>query len=139
MAAIVLAVAFAGCDGSVVRFNTIYRPKRWVFRILQENRAEGFVPSRNGEFTDNLIVFRADELRTPLNTGPGAAPETFRFARNFWYCANDPGRSRPSLPAPEVGGVYGQNPRLRDPERGDFGVPPDSPAAKTGAHAAFEK
>jgi len=38
-------------DGAVVRFNTIYHPQRWALRILQETRAPGFVPSRNGEFT----------------------------------------------------------------------------------------
>src|SRR5262249_7493119 len=34
-------VAFVGVDGATVRHNTIYRPGRWAFRILQETRAEG--------------------------------------------------------------------------------------------------
>ena len=31
--------AFVGVDGAVVRHNTVYRPGRWVLRILQESRA----------------------------------------------------------------------------------------------------
>jgi hypothetical protein len=54
-------MAFVGVEGAVVRFNTIYRPKRWALRILQENNAPGFVPARNGEFTDNLVVFHSSE------------------------------------------------------------------------------
>jgi hypothetical protein len=128
-------LAFVGCDGSVVRFNTIYRPKRWVLRILQETREPGFVPSRNGEFSDNIIVFRSDELQMAVNIGPNTAPQTFRFARNFWYCLDNPARSRPSLPAQEEAGLYGQDPLFRDAARGDLNLQPNSPARKTGAGA----
>ena len=128
-------IAFVGVDGATVCFNTIYRPAAWVFRILQETRAEGFVPSRDGVFRDNLIVFRADELRTHVNIGSGTAPETFRFARNAWYCEDSPARSKPSLPSAEAGGIYGKDPLLRDPASGDLGVNPGSPAESLGAHA----
>jgi hypothetical protein len=103
-------VAFAGADGGVFRFNTIERPGRWALRILQENRAPGFVACRNGQFTDNVIVF--DSARWSeggVNIGAGTAPETFTFARNWWYCADQPERSRPKLPTEETGGVYGRN------------------------------
>jgi hypothetical protein len=102
-------VAFVGVDGAVVRFNTIEQPGRWVLRILQETKASGFVPCRNGEFSDNTIVF--DSARWGeggVNIGAGTAPETFKFARNWWYCADNPERSRPRLPTPEVGGIYGR-------------------------------
>ena len=128
-------IAFVGVDGATVRFNTIYRPAAWVFRILQETRAEGFVPSRNGVFSDNLIVFRTADLRTHVNIGPGTAPETFRFARNLWYCEGNAARSRPNLPSAETSGVYGEDPMLRDPAGDDFGVKPGSPAQALGAHA----
>ncbi|GBC99516.1 hypothetical protein HRbin17_02041 [bacterium HR17] len=130
------AIAFAGVDGAVVQFNTIYRPKRWAFRILQETRAEGFVPCRNGVIADNLIVFRSDEwAEGGVNIGPHTAPHTFTFARNWWFCLDDPARSRPRLPVSERDGVYGVDPRLRDPERGNVSVADDSPARKVGAHA----
>jgi hypothetical protein len=125
-------VAFVGVDGATVRFNTIYRPRRWALRILQETTAPGFVPSRNGVFTDNLIVFRSDELADAVNTGPHTAPETFRFARNWWYCLDNPARSRPTLATAEENGVVGQDPRLTAPEKGDLRTRSGSPAAKYG-------
>ncbi|MEZ8220716.1 Right handed beta helix region [Candidatus Fervidibacteria bacterium JGI MDM2 JNZ-1-D12] len=130
------AIAFVGVDGAVVRFNTIYRPKRWAFRILQETRAEGFAPCRNGAVTDNLIVFRSDEwFEGGINIGPETAPQTFVFARNWWYCLDKPELSKPNLPVPEKEGVYGIDPKLISPEQGDLRVTPDSPARKVGAHA----
>ncbi|MBM3212727.1 hypothetical protein FJZ33_10940, partial [Candidatus Poribacteria bacterium] len=52
-------IAFVGVDGAIVRFNTIYRPQKWIMRILQETRGPEFVPSRNGEFINNIVVFRS--------------------------------------------------------------------------------
>ena len=102
-------VAFVGVDGAVVRFNTIERPGRWALRILQENKAAGFVACRNGEFTDNTIVFDSTRWgEGGVNIGAGTAPATFKFARNWWYCADNPERSKPRLPTPEVDGNYGR-------------------------------
>ncbi|MDO8542373.1 MAG: right-handed parallel beta-helix repeat-containing protein [Opitutaceae bacterium] len=104
-------VAFAGADGGVVRFNTIERPSRWALRILQENRAADFVACRNGEFTDNVIIFESTGWSEGgVNIGPGTAAETFTFARNWWYCADRPERSAPRLPSPERDGVHGRAP-----------------------------
>lgn len=100
-------IAFVNVDGAVVRHNTLCRPGRFALRILQETRAPGFVPSRGGQFTDNLIVFRSDEMVLPINIGPDTAPETFVLARNAWHCLDDPARSRPRLELPEEQGVYG--------------------------------
>jgi len=93
------------------------------------------VPSRNGVYSDNIVVFRSDEMVDAVNIGPNTAPSTFRFARNLWYCIDSPGRSKPSLPTAEKDGIYGKDPLLKDPSRGDFGVRQGSPAAKIGAHA----
>jgi hypothetical protein len=102
-------VAFVGVDGAVVRFNTIERPGRWALRILQENKADGFVACRNGEFTDNTIVFDSTRWgEGGVNIGAGTAPATFKFARNWWYCADNPERSKPRLPTTEVDGNYGR-------------------------------
>lgn len=121
-------VAFVGVDGAVVRFNTIRDPERWAIRILQETGAAGFVPSRNGVFSDNLIIFTADKWASGgVNIGGGTAPETFKFARNFWYCADAPGRSKPSLPTLEEAGVYGVDPLV--------GRELSGPARGVGAHA----
>jgi len=128
-------IAFVGSDGCVARFNTIYHPGKWVLRILQESVGPEFVPCRGGQFTDNLIVFRAASLQTTVNIGEGTAPETFRFARNFWYCSDQPTRSQPRLPTAEEGAVIGADPLLIDPEHGDLNVKPESPAKNFGAHA----
>lgn len=120
------AVSFVGLDGGSFRHNTIYRPKRWVARILQETREPGFVPSRNGVIENNLIVFRREELADFVNVGPYTAPETFRFARNWWYCEDLPVASRPVLPTAEIGGLYGDNPDLTNP---GVTVPEEGPAA----------
>lgn len=130
------AIAFVGVDGAEVRFNTIYRPERWAIRILQETTAPGFVPCRHGRFTDNLIAFHSSQwFSGGVNVGPNTAPATFEFARNWWYCLDDPPRSRPTLPVAEVGGVYGQSPQFRDAANGDLRLEPGSPAGGYGAEA----
>jgi len=102
-------IAFVGVDGAVVRFNTIDRPVRWALRILQENQDPRFAPCRNGEFTDNLVLFEsAHWSEGGVNLGRGTAPDTFRFARNWWLCVDRPERSEPRLPTPETGGIYGR-------------------------------
>ena len=104
-------IAFVGVDGAVVRFNTFEQPGRWVLRILQENRAAGFVACRNGSFTDNVVVFESSRWSEGgVNVGPGTMPETFTFARNWWYCSDRPQRSQPRLPVPEADGVHGRDP-----------------------------
>lgn len=128
------AVAFVGVDGARVRFNTIYHPQRWAVRILQETRAPGFVSSRNGEFTDNLVAFDSrDWVEGGINIGSATAPKTFTFARNWWYCLDEPARSRPRLPLQEAEGVYGEDPLFRDAAQGDVRLQPGTPASKVGA------
>lgn len=128
-------VAFVGVDGARFTWNTVYRPRRWAARILQETTGEDFVPSRDGVYAHNLVVFRSDELRTAVNVGPGTQAESFTFAGNWWYCEDAPDRSEPRLPVAEREGVYGRDPQLRDPENGDLRPAADSPARQVGAHA----
>ncbi len=128
-------IAYVGVDGATVRFNTIYRPRKWFMRILQETRGSDFVPCRKGRFTNNLIVYRSDEVRTPVNVGPGTAPDTFVFAKNFWYCLDRPSRSQPRLPVPETDSKGGTDPLLTAPEKGQFSLKKGSPATRFGADA----
>lgn len=128
-------IAFVGANGASVRYNTIYRPKRWVIRILQESNSPEFIPCSNGVFSDNIIAFRSDEIRTIANIGPNTKPETFSFFRNFWYCIDDPTKSRPILPVSEIDGVYGVDPLFRDAESGDLRLLPNSRALTIGAFA----
>lgn len=132
-------IAFVGVDGARVERCTFYRPRKWFARILQETRAEGFVACRKGVFRDNLIVYRASEISTPLNLGPDTAPETFEVAHNFWYCVDDPAHSLPKLPIAETGAQGGVDPRFVDAERGDLTLAPDSPALGYGAEGESRK
>lgn len=130
-------ISFVGVDGAVVRFNTIYLPGRWALRILQETREPGFVPSRNGRFDSNIIIFRSDSWASGgVNIGEGTAPETFTFSGNLWYCLDRPDRSAPQLPTPETNGLVGIDPNLADPEGGDFSLLMGSPATGKG-HTAL--
>ncbi len=126
-------VCYVGVDGAVVRYNTIYRPARYVARILQESQGSPFVPCRNGVFSHNLIVFRSDELRGIVNVGTGTAPETFTFTANHWYCLDRPERSdRLALPVPETGGTYGADPQFMNAEQGDLRLKPTSRVRDAG-------
>jgi hypothetical protein len=129
-------VAFVGCDGASVRWNTFYRPRKWLARVLQETREPGFAPCRGGVVADNLIAYRSDELAVAVNVGPATAVETFEFARNYWHCIDDPGRPRPDLPTAEVDPAGGADPQFVDAEDGDLRLGAGSPARRHGADAA---
>lgn len=107
---VIAPIAFVGVDGAVARGNTIRRPGKFVFRILQETTEPGFVPCRNGRIENNVIIFRRSEVREPINIGPNTDAKSFRFAGNQWYCEDDPARSKPNLPSPETDGTYGVAP-----------------------------
>lgn len=118
------AIAFVGVDGALVQHNTIYRPRRWPIRILQENQDARFVACRNGRFLNNIIAFRSDEVREVINIGGKTEPSTFHFAENIWYCIDRPADTRRivRLPATEKEGTYGADPKLASPDRGDLRI-----------------
>lgn len=126
-------IACVGCDGASIRFNTIRQPTKWALRILQESRGEEFTPCRNGSFTDNLIVYDGRRCFELVNVGPGTAPETFVFARNYWFRVDAPSRSIPRLPTSEVEPSGGADPQFVDDS--SFEVAEESPAREVGAAA----
>jgi hypothetical protein len=129
-------ICFVGVDGAVARYNTIYRPMRYVVRILQESRGSQFVACRNGVFSNNVIAFRSDETRGTTNIGAGTAPDSFKFSENHWYCIDRPERSnRLSLPVRETGGSYGKDPRFVNPSEGDLHLLDTSPVRDAGVRA----
>ncbi len=105
------ACAFTGVDQAEFTGNTILFPEKWVFRILQETTTEGFPPCRNVRIEGNRIVFRRSQVSVEVNVGAKTAPETFKFAKNQWFAADRPDRSKPNLPTPETNGTYGTDPR----------------------------
>jgi hypothetical protein len=135
------SIAFVGCDECVFAHNTVVEPRTWVARILQENRGARFVPSRYGLFVNNLIVLRRADLRTFVNVGPGAAPETFVFGSNLWYALDQgpdwPGPDFTHGIPPETGSVIQRDPLLADREAGVFHIPLSSPARGVGRAPSF--
>lgn len=125
------AVAFVGVDGAIVRHNTIYRPKRWVFRILQESADARFVPCRNGKVEHNVVAFRSDEVREIVNVGGNTAPDTFAFSGNHWSCLDRPRDTRRlvRLPVAEKDAAHGEPPEFVDAARGDLRIPNHKPDA----------
>jgi hypothetical protein len=118
------AVAFVGVDGALVQHNTIYRPKRWPIRILQENTDKRFATCRNGKLVKNVIVFRSDEVRQVFNIGPNTSPETFTISGNVWFCLDRPNDTERlvRLPVAETGGTYGVEPKFTDADHGDLNI-----------------
>ncbi|HTF89499.1 MAG TPA: right-handed parallel beta-helix repeat-containing protein [Planctomycetota bacterium] len=131
-------VAFVGVDGARFRFNTLYLPGRWALRILQETREKDFVPSRGGQFSDNLIVFHSERWSSGgANVGADTEAQSFRFERNAWFCVDAPSRTRElvQLPTKEIDGLYGVDPMFANSSAGDLRPAPGTPAAKFGAVA----
>jgi hypothetical protein len=118
------AVAFVGVDGALVQHNTIYRPRRWPIRILQENTDARFVACRNGKLTKNVIVFRSDEVRQVFNIGGNTAPETFTISGNVWSCLDRPGDTQRLIRSSvaETNGTYGDAPKFKDAAGGDVRI-----------------
>jgi hypothetical protein len=70
------------------------------------------VPARHGVFTDNIVYWRGPHA---VNGGRETAPDTFTFARNWWFREDAPDQSRPALPGAELAGVYGVDPQFLAP------------------------
>ena len=104
------AAAFTGVDGAEFTGNSVKNPDKWIFRVLQETKEEGFAPCRNVVISGNTFVFQRSKVRDEINIGPDTAPETFTFENNRWFAEDKPGDSKPKLPVAEKGGSYGVRP-----------------------------
>ena len=117
-------VAFVGVDGATVRHNTIYRPRRWGLRILQENRAAGLRP------LPQRPVHRQPD-RLPLRRDGGAGQRRPRHGPRDVHAGPQrlvlPGR--PGAEPPEAADPRGRRGvRRRSPVPGRRGGRPATPA-----------
>jgi hypothetical protein len=127
-------VAFVNADASRFVRNTILHPAKWVLRILQEQRAEGFLPCRGCAFEENLVVLDG-RVTTHVNAGPGTEPATFTFRRNAW-CGET---ARPALPSPEEDGVHGVDPKLEAAGTAEMRVTSRDPKLRGIGADAYER
>lgn len=104
------ACAFTGVRGAEFTGNTIVRPVKWVFRVLQETKAEGFLACGEVKVARNRITFRREQIGSEINVGDGTEPATFTFSANTWFAEDRPQDSKPRLPVAEEAGVYGTKP-----------------------------
>lgn len=129
------AIAYVGCDACVFANNTVIEPQTWVARILQETTGARFVPSRNGLFVNNIVLFNRAALRTFFNVGGNTAPMTFVVGNNLWHSLDTPGFSGPvvsdGIPA-ETGTIFQRDPMFADRAMRDFHIAASSPAARAG-------
>lgn len=131
------SIAMVGCTNSTVRFNTIYKPLKWAFRILQESREQDFIPCGNNKVDSNLILFNSDKWsENGINVGSGTNPKSILFSNNFWFCIDKPGTEKPNSNIIESSEIRGKDPqhKLSDFDI-DIYVNPKGPATKVGAHA----
>jgi hypothetical protein len=119
------AVVWSAGSGGIVRRNTIYRPREWVCRIMQEGNDET-LPSCRGVFERNLVIYEGNRLRELVQKRSGTDLASFVFRENAWFDERGDRypRYRPwarwltpsldDLPVEEAGGVYGVDPELAD-------------------------
>ncbi|MBO9563927.1 MAG: DUF5123 domain-containing protein [Niastella sp.] len=130
-------VAFVGCTDSEVINNTIYKPGRWVLRILQENKDTiRFAKCSNNSFRNNL-VYIDEQVHTVCNIGGGTMPQTFNFSNNLWFQMGNDTWAGPQLPTAETGAVLNKDPLFKNAAAEDFTLRPQSPAAGTGVETAL--
>jgi hypothetical protein len=105
-------VAFVGTVNSQVVNNTIYLPKRWAIRILQETTEPGFLECGDNSFRNNIVIVNSLAASPTINIGPNTRPESFTFSNNLWYNIDNPGWAGPNVPVAESNSLVGRDPML---------------------------
>lgn len=106
------AVSFINVGDGIFRNNVAYRPSLYFFRVLNENRNDGFIDTQNGTIADNIFLWNDGDFFEVVNAGSQTLPQSFAFEGNRWYNITDPADSQPALPSPETGGIYGIDPQV---------------------------
>lgn len=125
-------IAFVGCVESQVINNTIFKPEKWVVRILQETVDPlKFLPCSNNSFRNN-IIYLDSKVSTETNIGPNTAPETFTYSNNLWYHSTNTNWGGPYTPVPDMNALIQQNPQFQNINLFQFQIGSNSPAKAKG-------
>ena len=112
-------VAYVGCVKTEVVNNTIFKPGKWVVRILQETvDTARFLSCGENTFQNNIVL--QGNLPTETNIGPNTRPWTFVYAHNVWYNAQNSVWGGPSIPVADPWMIVGANPLFADTASRDF-------------------
>jgi hypothetical protein len=79
------AVAFVSSDDSLVRANTIIRPRQYVLWLTGSSADPRIARARRGVFGDNLVVWTAEDLEQLARVDDAANPESFVMEQNLWW------------------------------------------------------
>jgi hypothetical protein len=120
-------VAFVGSINVEVVNNTIFRPTKWVTRILQESvDPDRFIECGDNKFSNNIVYI--GNLGTETNIGPNTRPESFIYSNNLWFNDQDGNWSGPDIPVSDPAIIIGSDPSFLDTLNHDFQLNPSSPA-----------
>lgn len=101
------ALAYVVSENVEVINNTIIRPDKWVFRILQEQQNfDAFIQTQNNSFINNIVL--VDEkisFNSSINIGANTLPQTFDLSNNIWHHLGDDSW-RPNLPVDSDTEIY---------------------------------
>lgn len=78
------AVAFINCDQCSVRNNTIFRPQRWVYLVL--DRKEPYLAAtRRSVFASNLVRWEPGDIRQFSHLNEGVSSSGLVLEQNLWW------------------------------------------------------
>jgi hypothetical protein len=125
-------IAFVGCIETEVVNNTIYLPKKWVIRILQETvDTSRFYPCGKNSFKNN-IVYHDSQVSVDCNIGVNTDPQSFSFSGNLWYHSKNIAWKGPVLPIKDTNSIIGKDPLFNNANSDDFKLKQSSLAKGKG-------
>ncbi|MCH8164883.1 MAG: right-handed parallel beta-helix repeat-containing protein [Planctomycetes bacterium] len=126
-------IALSNCDSTLVRNNTIVRPRRWVLGILDEQDDPRFAPTTRGVFGANLIVWEPGDLQRLAYLAQGVEADRFGMHQNLWWSAEPPDLREALGPLPGEGRFAQMT--IVDPKLDDHLKPTEPLAELFGANA----
>ncbi len=126
-------IAFIHATDCVVRSNTIYRPTRCVFALLQQNPDLAIRPNARNLFGGNLITWKAGDVSRLVEADEGVTITDFILEQNLWWSDDPPDRRDklgplPGRPEQTADQLFDVNPQFSEtlkpgnPDARAFGV-----------------
>ena len=127
--------AFVSAKDCYAVNNTVVKPQRYLFRILQEGDVAA--PCEQNTIANNIFYYDS-AVAYPANIGSNTKPETFIMKNNLYFNVDAPTLA-PSIGIKQENPLSAADPLFKDAERFDFRLTANSPARKTGVTFSFAK